>query len=226
MSEAKTERVLVCLSPSPSNGSVVSTATKMAHAFGAELVALYIETPEHAKMSEQERISLKNNRKLAEQSGAKFASSYGDDVALQIAEYAKACGATKIVIGRPNSKKTGLFPKNDIPQRLMQLVPELEIYIIPNYAAPYPQKLRKRPAVFSGRSSLVTLGLLCVATLLGLLLQNAGFTETNIILVYILSVLFISFLTEGYAYGVIASLLSVLIFNFFFTEPPIYTHGV
>ena len=219
MSEAKTERVLVCLSPSPSNGSVVSTAGKMAHAFGAELVALYVETPEDAKMSEQDKIALKNNRKLAELGGAKFASSYGDDVALQIAEYAKACGATKIVIGRPSGKKAGLFPKSDIPQRLMQLVPELEIYIIPNLVAPHPEKPQKRLIVLSGRSTLVMMGLLFAATLLGLLLQNSGFTVVNIILVYILSVLLISFLTEGYAYGIVASLLSVLIFNFFFTEP-------
>ncbi|MEA4920680.1 MAG: DUF4118 domain-containing protein [Clostridiaceae bacterium] len=216
MSEAKNERILICLSPSPSGSSVISAAVKMAHAFSAELTALYIETPKHEKMSEQNRIQLKSNRKLAEQSGAKFVSSYGDDVALQIAEYAKACGATKIVIGRPNNGKVS---KNDIPQRLMQLVPELEIYIIPHNSYPYPKKLKKRLSGFSCRSALVTLGILCAATLLGVLLQEAGFTETNIIMVYILSVLFVSFLSEGYVYGIVASILSVFVFNFLFTEP-------
>ncbi|MEA4966251.1 MAG: DUF4118 domain-containing protein [Oscillospiraceae bacterium] len=188
----------------------------MARAFGAELTALYVETSVHEKMSAQSRIRLKSNRKLAEQSGARFASSYGNDVALQIAEYAKACGATKIVIGRPNNRKKS---KSDIPQRLMQLVPELEIYIIPHNASSHPEKLKKRRAMFSGRSMLVALGILCAATLLGLLLQRTGFAETNIILVYILSVLLISYLTEGYLYGIAASILSVFVFNFLFTEP-------
>ena len=36
---------------------------------------------------------------------------------------------------------------------------------------------------------------------------------------YILSVLVISRVTEGYAYGIAGSVLSVMLFNFFFTEP-------
>ena len=214
-----TEHILICLSPSPSSGSVICAAVKMAGAFDADLTAFYVETPSYEKMSETDRAQLIKNRKLAEKSGAKFASSYGDDVAMQIAEYAKACGATKIVVGRPNYAKRRMFTKNDIPQRLIQLVPELEVYIIPYYAPHYSEKKKKQVAVFSMRSVLITLGLLCAATLLGLFLKRVGFTEANIITVYILSVLLVSFLTEGYVYGIAASVLSVLGFNFLFTEP-------
>ncbi len=191
----------------------------MARAFNTELMALYVETPAHKKLSEEDKIQLNNNRKLAEKGGAIFTSSFGNDVALQIAEYARVCGATRIVIGQPNHRNIGLLHKNDIPQRLMQLVPELEIYIIPHYSPKHSRKIHKQAVVFSGRSALITLGLLCAATLLGFLLEKTGFTEANIITVYILSVLFISFLTDGYIYGIVASPLSVLIFNFFYTEP-------
>jgi len=216
---AKTECILVCLSPSPTNISVINAAVKMAAAFNAELQSIYVETSAYDRMSEQDKIQLENNKKLAGKSGAKFSSSYGNDIAMQIAEYAKACGATKIVIGRPNHKRRGAFSKNDIPQRLLKLVPELEIYIIPYFTTTYFAGEKKRMAVFSWHSVLVTLGLLCAATLMGLFLKSVGFTDTNIITVYILSVLFISFLTEGYLYGIAASVLSVLVFNFLFTEP-------
>jgi two-component system sensor histidine kinase KdpD len=43
--------------------------------------------------------------------------------------------------------------------------------------------------------------------------------DQNVIMAYILSVLIISRITDGYVYGVIASIICVLAFNFFFTEP-------
>jgi len=219
MNKQKNECVLLCLSPSPTNSSVINAAAKIAGAFNAELKAFFVETPAFNKISERDKISFDNNKKLAEKSGAKFASTYGIDVAMQIAEYAKACGATKIVIGRPNRKKKGAFPKSDIPQRLLQLVPELEIYIIPCYTPTFFAEEKNQTVVFSWRSALITLGLLLAATLLGVLLKRVGFTEVNIITIYILSILFISFLTDGYLYGITASVLSVLVFNFLFTEP-------
>ena len=219
MNKSKTECVLICLSPSPTNSIVINAAVKMAGAFNAELKAFFVETPAYDRISASDKMQLDHNKRLAEKSGATFSSAYGSDVAMQIAEYAKACGATKIVIGRSNQKRKRTSSKNDIPQQLSQLVPELEIYIIPCYTPPYLTEEKNRVAVFSWRSALITLGLLLAATLVGLFLKRVGFTEANIITVYILSVLFISFLTEGYAYGITASVLSVLAFNFLFTEP-------
>lgn len=71
----------------------------------------------------------------------------------------------------------------------------------------------------------ITLGLNILTTLLLLLLQHFGFTEVNIVVLYILSVLITSRYTKGYVYGIIASILSMLTFNFFFTEP-IFTFKV
>ncbi|MEA4912042.1 MAG: DUF4118 domain-containing protein [Oscillospiraceae bacterium] len=218
MDNPVSECVLLCLSASPTNGCVIRAASKIAEAFAAEFKAIFIETPAFDAIGEQEKAQLESNKKLAEKCGASVASAYGSDVAVQIAEYAKVCGATKIVVGHSDEKKRA-FAKTDIPQRLSQLIPELEIYSIPCYAPrALAQARRTRPA-FSVRSFLIMLGLLCAATLLGLLLKRIGFTEANIITIYILSVLFIAFLTEGYFYGIAASVLSTLVFNYLFTEP-------
>lgn len=174
MNKYKTECVLICLSPSPTNSRVIHAAAKMAGAFNAELTAFFVETPVYDKISEQEKIQLDTNKKLAEKSGAKVASSYGSDVAMQIAEYARACGATKIVIGRTNQKRKWAFPRNDIPRRLSQLVPELEIYIIPCYTPAYFAEEKDRTVVFSWHSVFITLGLLLAATLTGLFLKKSG----------------------------------------------------
>ncbi|MGE4412130.1 MAG: DUF4118 domain-containing protein [Candidatus Caldatribacteriota bacterium] len=71
----------------------------------------------------------------------------------------------------------------------------------------------------------ITIGLNITATLISLLIQHWGFTEVNFVLVYILSVLLTSRYTKGYTYGIVASVISMLSFNFFFTQP-LYTFNV
>ena len=66
---------------------------------------------------------------------------------------------------------------------------------------------------------LITITLNILTTLVSFLIQHLGFTEVNIVVFYILSVLFTSRFTKGYAYGIAASIMSILSFNFFFTEP-------
>jgi two-component system sensor histidine kinase KdpD len=55
--------------------------------------------------------------------------------------------------------------------------------------------------------------------LLGLLLRTLGFSEASIMTLYILAVLLTAFWTDGVFYGLLSSVLSVLTFNYFFTEP-------
>ncbi|MBM7656085.1 ATP-binding protein [Neobacillus cucumis] len=56
-------------------------------------------------------------------------------------------------------------------------------------------------------------------TFLSLFFKYIGLTETNIIITFILGVLVVSKFTDGYLYGIIASIIGVLNFNFFFTVP-------
>ena len=103
-------------------------------------------------------------------------------------------------------------------------MPTIEIHIIPgsmtrrSYRKPMRLLLGKN-FYFSWPDTGKALGLLAAATFLSFGLQALDIGEQNIIMVYILSVLIVSRITMGYAYGVVASLLSVLTFNFFFTEP-------
>ena len=64
---------------------------------------------------------------------------------------------------------------------------------------------------------LITIGLLSIATVIGMLLIYIGFTESNVIMVYLLCVLLISIFTNGYIWSVAGSLVSVVLMNFFLT---------
>lgn len=65
----------------------------------------------------------------------------------------------------------------------------------------------------------VTLSALILATLLSMLFRRTGFPEGNIVVIYILSVLMVARFTKGYGYGILASVLGMFSFNFFFTAP-------
>lgn len=69
------------------------------------------------------------------------------------------------------------------------------------------------------KNSIKSCGFLVVATLLSLLFYRLGFTEANIIMVYILGVLLTSIATSHQIYSLISSIASVFIFNYLFTPP-------
>lgn len=66
---------------------------------------------------------------------------------------------------------------------------------------------------------LKTLLLLAAATGIGWFFRLVGFPETNIVIVYLLSILLISRMTRGFIYGISASFIATFAFNYFFTEP-------
>lgn len=65
----------------------------------------------------------------------------------------------------------------------------------------------------------LTLLILVASTLIGFFFQQWNLHKTNVVVVYIFSVLLISRFTQGYLYGITASVISLLLFNWFFTEP-------
>ena len=217
------EHILVCLSSAPSNPKIIRTAAKMANAFTGNFTAIYIETPSFASLDETNKNRLKQNIKLARQLGAKVEIINGDDVPYQIAEFARLSGVTKIVIGRSAAVKKHLIRKPTLTEKLIAHAPNIDIHIIPDgievthYEAPAPKK--RIESLFSFRDLIISVGLLIAATLLGYVFFGLGFTEANIITVYILGVLLISILTKYRMYALTSSLVSVILFNFFFTEP-------
>ena len=218
------EHILICLSSSPSNAKVIRTAARMAEAFHSGFTALFVETPDTRELSEENINRLRNNLRLAEQLGAQIATVCGTDPAVQIAEYARVSGITKIVMGRVNHRPNPWTGRKTLADRLIELT-DLDIYIIPDHQ-PLHVKHRNRSEFlhftqisFSWRDCTRMLAVLAAATLVCFIFYRAGFSESNIITAYILGVLVTAVWTEGYWYGAAASLFSVAAFNFFFTVP-------
>lgn len=215
------EHILICLSSAPSNARVIRTAARMAEAFHSGFTALFVQTPETKELSGENLKRLRNNLHLAEQLGAQISTVYGTDPAVQIAEYARVSGVTKIVMGRMNHRQNVITGKKSLADRLIELT-DLDVYIIPDHQPLYKKPLGKLhlPQMrFSWRDTALMLAALVLSTAVGFAFYYAGFSESNIITVYILGVLMTAVCTGNHLYGAVNSFLSVAAFNFFFTVP-------
>ena len=218
------EHILVCLSSAPSNAKIIRTAARMASAFRGAFTALFVETPDFPSMSAENRERLRSNMRLAQQLGAAIETVYGEDIPYQIAEFARLSGVSKIVIGRSAATKKHLFSKPTLTEKLISAAPNLDIHVIPDASSPVEhyraakQRLGGR-IVFSISDILKSVGILIAASLIGALFDRLGFSEVNIITVYILGVLVTSVVTQNRIYSLISSFVSVFVFNFLFTDP-------
>lgn len=220
------ERILVCVSPAPTNPRIVRAAARMAKAFRGELVALFVEGPHTQGMSEEEHSRLSANIALAEQLGAHMETVYGDDIAFQIAEFARLSGISKIVMGRTgelHGVNRALFGRKSLVEQLIAIAPNLDIYIIPDQAAPDARRRdRREHGGFRpprGRDMALTLGLSLLATAIGTYFRHLGFADSSIISLYILTALLTAVTTTGRICTIVSSVLSVVLYNFCFVTP-------
>ncbi|MBE2896563.1 sensor histidine kinase KdpD [Pasteurellaceae bacterium HPA106] len=219
------EHILICLSDLPSNAKVIRSAARMAEAFHCGFTALLLENSRTEAMNEQERKRLRGNLHLAEQLGARVNTIYGEDPAEQIAEYAKSSGVTKIVLGRSTYQKRGWFGRQKaLADRLPPLLENIDIYVIPdNQPVEKGRKAlfrrNKKAFQFNGGDFIKMLLITAIATAISILFDSNGMREANVVIVYLVAVLITSILTQGIFYGVLCSVFSVLLFNYFFTDP-------
>ena len=69
------------------------------------------------------------------------------------------------------------------------------------------------------RSVMKVLVVLTLSLLGSLLIAGLGAGRESILMMFLLGVLFVTILTNGYIYGIAASVAGVVLFDFFFTEP-------
>ena len=214
------EHILVCLSAAPSNQKIIDTAAKMANALQTRFTALYVQTGTKAEAADKEK--LEEHIRYAEKLGAEIVMTHGENIPVQIAEYARLSNVTEIVIGQSNARRNHFFSQSTLTEKLIELIPDIDIHIIPD--AVKAGNYQKRPFTWyvekpSEKDYFLTAFIFALCTLIGLLFQKLNFRDTNIVTIYILGVLLTSIVTDGYLCSVAGSFLSVFLFCFFLTEP-------
>ncbi|OUQ03290.1 histidine kinase [Thomasclavelia spiroformis] len=214
------EHIMVCLGTSPTNQKVIRTAARMAQAFHADFTALYVETSQSKNMQKKQLNQLQSNLTLARHLKADIVSTYGDNIAYQISQYAKTSNVSKLVLGR-SYQKPSLIKKGTIVDQLTKTTPNLEIFIIPdtNSTAQKTHLNFKKLTEFSLRETLITLFILSITTLIAFGLYYFNLNITNIILLYVLASCIIGMTTFYPIYNLIGTFISIILIDIFFIEP-------
>lgn len=222
------EHVMTCISAAPSCRKVIRSASRMAYAFHAKFTALYVETTALQNAEPAVKKARDENIHLAEALGAKVVTVFGDDVAFQIAEYARVSSVTKLVLGRTNHRILLGQKKGTLTDQISEYMPELDIFIIPDagnagkkrYFLHTPKRYVSAKATESLYMDLLKeTAALCMATGVGFLFRKLSFVDADIIMGYLFSILILSLYTTRRYIAVSAAVLSVFLFDWFFVHP-------
>ncbi len=213
-----TETILVCVNLHPRGIRLVRAARRMAEGLHAKWVAVYVQTPEHARLPETDRDRVEQTLRLAEQLGAETVTLHGARVGQEILHYARARNATKILVGKPLRSRFKELVFGSVVNDLITESGEIDVYIVTGDATPGRPLI---PRVFRRTSpwSAYAMGLGAVAVATAVAVASAPYLgESTVPMLYLLGVLVVAaYLGRGPA--VLASILSVLSYDYFFVEP-------
>ncbi len=220
---ATNERLLVCVGPSPTTAKLVRTAKRMAAAFGAEWIAVAVETTRAAPLSAATRTLVAPHLRLAEQLGAETHTLIGQDVAQTILDYARSRNVTKIVVGKTAQPWWKRWFLGTVVDRLLENSGDIDVYVIrgESEADRRPAPAPGRPTSFHWPDYAGSAAVVAVCGLFGWLNHALGWAEANIVMVFLLGVAFVA-ARFGRGPSIAASIVSVLVFDFCFV-PPYFT---
>jgi two-component system sensor histidine kinase KdpD len=221
------ERLLVCISPSPYAKQLIRKAYQLAEEMKAEWDAVYVESISQLQLDDAKRAELAQTLEFAEELGAKVITLSGSDIAEEILRFANQEKITKILVGKPRKKGLlGFFKKSPV-DKLIRMHKEADVYLIEPKVEDNNEIILKKAQtpLFKfqvknyARSLFLLLPVLIVGFFLHYILKLQNFST-----IFLITVIASAFL-YGKGPAIFVSLLSILIYDFFFV-PPILTFRI
>jgi two-component system sensor histidine kinase KdpD len=221
--------LLTCVGPDAGAERVVRAAARLAGQLSAEWHAIYVETPALQRLPAARREKILGTLKLAQDLGATTAVIADADVAMSVIAYARSHNLSKLVIGRDPGRR--LWPwQRSSGQKLALLAPDIDLVEIGRADGVMRNgdaQTSSWPAIPGTESSerrkfkrlrYVWTSLACIAVTLLSIPLAAHFDRSNIVAIYILTVVLIA-VRFGRGAAALAAVLSVCSFDFFFVPP-------
>jgi two-component system, OmpR family, sensor histidine kinase KdpD len=215
---AAAERLMVCIGPGMLGERLVRSARRLAGELNCEWLAVYVETPEHARLPSRERDRIAQTLQRAEELGAKTDTLAGSPLHKVVLEYARAHNATRIIVGKPPRPRWQDWLHESLVDRLIKESGPIDVFVISGdeeQTLPVPARgfIPHRPL----NRYLWSVLLVAAATGMCFFFHNL-ISPTNLVMVYLLAVI-VAAVNLGRGPAILASLLSVLAFDFFFVPP-------
>lgn len=212
------ERLLVCVGPGPNSARLVRATRRMAAGFRAPWTALNVEVVGRSLLGQEERSRLEDNLRLAEELGATIAVTSGSDFAEAVLHYGREWNVTKIIIGKPQLSRWREWWRGTYVTDLIRGSGDIDVYAISGEeTAPAARRRNAKEAAPSGRAYGSAVGIVALCSLIAYIL-SPYLVPTNVVMVFLAGVVATALLF-GRGASMLASLLGVAIFDFFFVPP-------
>jgi len=212
------ETIMVCIGANPYALQLLRRAYSIANDANAEWYAVYVSTPSIKELTEQEKLYLTEALNLAEELGARVITLTGTDVAREILGFAREHNITRIVLGKPLRSRLGSFFKAGPVQRLLQASAPFELHVVTPAQEKEPAAAPgRRKGSLDLRAYLTVVGMVAAISLVNFLLSHFV-NPISLVFLYLLPVIGAA-LRFGTVPSIVACVLSLLTFDFFFTEP-------
>ena len=223
------DRVLACINEDRNSAALVRYARRLADRLRAPWTAIYVETSQTQQLNESDRDFVAECQRLAERLGGASVTIPAADRADGVVGYAQANNFTHIVIARTQRYRWTEFLRGSATQQIIRRARDINVHVMAVRGDGKPQGgMRAQLEAlqrwrFEANEYAGTLGMVLVGLIVALVLRQV-LGIANIALVFLTAVL-ASAVSFGLVPGLLACLLSVLAFNFFFL-PPLYTFTI
>ena len=222
------ERILVCISEDQRAAGLVRYAKRLADRLHGPWVALYVEGRRSLQLSEEQRDRIADTLRLAEALGGEAVTLPSGErrLAEDVIGYAQANNVTQIIIGKSTRTRWFEILHGSVVHDLVRRSGNISVHVIAGDAIagqPIPKKSTRpaeRDEAFDTRSYGAALAAVAVALALAKLIGTA-IGPTNSDLVFLTAIVAVA-VRFGLWPSLLASVVSALVYNFFFL-PPIYT---
>ena len=212
------ERILVAVSSGPGSARLVRAARGLAERLRAQWLVVWVETSSEARLPEEEKQRVWETLRLAEKLGAETAVLTGHRPAEEILRYARRRNVSKIVVGKPAHSRWKDVVFGSVRDELERGSDEIDVYVISGEeAGGFSPPLPARRAASPLRSYLWSLVIVAFCAGVGALLFGRV-ESTNLAMVFLLGIVVAS-ARLGRGPSVLAVVLSVAVFDFFFVHP-------
>ncbi len=216
---AVSQRLMVCVGPSPSSANLVRIAARMAGALKSPWIALYVETPTHAAFPAADRQRVWQTLDLAAQLGAQCVTLTGSRPEREIIAYARKRRVVRIIIGKPAAQRWRRLIHRSFLDSLILDSGDIQLILIRQDADPKSVSRRSRQRWLTRSDAAVACLTAGLNTAIGIgLYHGLGVSDVNVIMVYLLGVLWVSARYSRRA-GILTTFLSVLCFDFTVVRP-------
>lgn len=217
--------LLVAIDYHAQSSRLLRWAKNLAYSMGANIQAIYVETPR--KLSAKEEEQLNRNINLAKQLGIKFRIITNYHIVKAIVNFALKENITHIIVGKP--KVRNLFSQWHLTVFLHELVRysgNIDVYIM-GADSRVSEKANVRtsaPSFTSNINQYLTTSILVLITSMLCFLFKAyiGYQVVSFCLLMLVSIMAIFY---GTGPILVASVFSAIIWDFFFI-PPLYTFHI